>query len=77
MIPNKYIIGIDGGGSKTHALLIDPASNIIDEAYSGSANIKTEIQIAYHSINSVIQNLIIKNNLDPINIQINLGIAGY
>jgi glucosamine kinase len=73
----QYIIGIDGGGSKTHALLMDTSYNIIDESYSGAANIRTDVQLAYNSISNIIQELINKNKLNPDNIQIGIGVAGY
>ena len=34
MDKNKYIIGIDGGGTKTHAILIDSRGNIKAEKKS-------------------------------------------
>jgi N-acetylglucosamine kinase-like BadF-type ATPase len=35
---SKVILGIDGGGTKTHAVLVDLAGNIIASAANGGAN---------------------------------------
>jgi N-acetylglucosamine kinase-like BadF-type ATPase len=34
----SYIIGIDGGGTKTHCLLTDFNGNVLHECYSGPSN---------------------------------------
>lgn len=71
-----YIIGVDGGGSKTHGLLFDQAGKVIDEASSGPCNIRNDLDSAYAAIINVIDELINKNNLDE-NIRIGIGVAGY
>jgi N-acetylglucosamine kinase-like BadF-type ATPase len=35
---SKVILGIDGGGTKTHAVLVDLAGNILAAAANGGAN---------------------------------------
>lgn len=35
---NKYVIGVDGGGSKTAAVILDNAGNMLGRAVSGSSN---------------------------------------
>ena len=35
---SKVILGIDGGGTKTHAVLVDLAGNIVASAANGGAN---------------------------------------
>ena len=35
---SKVILGIDGGGTKTHALIVDLAGNILATAANGGAN---------------------------------------
>ena len=34
----KYLLGIDGGGTKTHAVITDSSCRIIGEGFSGAAN---------------------------------------
>ena len=34
----KYLLGIDGGGTKTHAVITDSACRILGEGFSGAAN---------------------------------------
>jgi N-acetylglucosamine kinase-like BadF-type ATPase len=34
----RYFLGIDGGGTKTHAVITDASSRIIGEGFSGGAN---------------------------------------
>ena len=74
---HDYIIGVDGGGSKTHAILIDKTRNIIAEAFNGSANINSDLSLAQNSIKSVIDELILKYQLQNKNIAIGIGVAGY
>ncbi|MBY0379614.1 MAG: ROK family protein [Burkholderiales bacterium] len=74
---NKYTIGIDGGGTKTHAILIDAHKNIIDECYYGPANIRTNLNLAYNSITGAIEELITKHQLITHNLKIGIGVAGY
>lgn len=44
-MPNRnrtvYYLGIDGGGTKTHAVIMDDAQNIVYEGFSGSSSIDT------------------------------------
>lgn len=73
----NYTIGIDGGGSKTHALLVDKHKNIIDEISSGPANIRTDVNTAHNSILEVISILGQKHKLDLKHTHIGIGVAGY
>lgn len=34
----KYLLGIDGGGTKTHAVITDSSCRVIGEGFSGAAN---------------------------------------
>ena len=38
MKEKKYIIGIDGGGTKTHAVLVGSGGEILAEHFSGPTN---------------------------------------
>ena len=73
----KYIIGVDGGGSKTHAVLVDAHKNIIDECFYGAANINTNFDVAYSSITAAINELVLRNNLTASSVKIGIGVAGY
>lgn len=75
-LQRKLKIGIDGGGSKTHAVLVDKTYQVIDEITTGPANIKTDIKTAIESITSSIEYLINKHNLSN-GIEIGIGIAGF
>lgn len=72
-----FYIGVDGGGTKTHAVLFNQKLEQIDEAYSGPANIATDIDGAYISICTVINSLLDQYNLPAQQIQIGIGVAGY
>lgn len=76
-IMNKLIIGIDGGGTKTHAIIVDSTKTIIDECCCGPANIRTNLSLAVASINSAIEQLVTKHDLDPNTTEIGIGVAGY
>src|SRR6185503_1143555 len=36
---NRYFLGVDGGGTKTHAVIIDARSRVVGEALSGGSNL--------------------------------------
>lgn len=68
------IIGIDAGGTKTHAVLsID--NRIVDECITGSGNIRNNYEQAYISITDAIHQLLIKYPNSPC--EIKLGVAGF
>jgi glucosamine kinase len=72
-----YKIGIDGGGTKTAAVLVDENNQIIDYSYSGPANIKNSLDISLLSITSVINELLTKYHLNKNDVKIGIGIAGF
>ena len=72
-----YIIGVDGGGSKTHAVLFNPSGAMLDESFSGSANIRSDIDLAYTSIINAIDSLVLKYAINPQQLKIGIGVAGY
>lgn len=71
------IIGVDAGGSKTHAVLVDATGKTIAQSFSGPGNIKTNGELAYTSIITTINDLIHKHNIDIKTLKVGLGIAGY
>ena len=72
----SYILGIDGGGSKTVCILINNKREILGRGEAGSSNYQSVgIEAAKFSIESAINQAIIQNN----NIKIDaicLGLAG-
>ena len=54
---NNYLIGVDAGGSKTHAVFFDKDS----QSFAGPANISKGIDIAYNSVLSGVKCEFIKN----------------
>ncbi|MEO1184985.1 MAG: BadF/BadG/BcrA/BcrD ATPase family protein, partial [Cyanobacteria bacterium J06636_27] len=72
----SYVLGIDGGGSKTVCVLMNDIREILGRGEAGSANYQSVgIEAAKYSIESAINQAIIKQN----NIKINaicLGLAG-
>ncbi|MBP9742021.1 MAG: hypothetical protein KBD37_01540 [Burkholderiales bacterium] len=72
-----YLVGVDGGGSKTHAMLFTPNHQLIGESFAGSANIRNDLNGAYASITQAINTLLEKYQIDKNNLVIALGVAGY
>lgn len=73
----KYYIGIDGGGSKTHAILTDHSGKIIAESFSGPANINSDLNLAFSSISVAINELILPRKISSQEIYLGVGVAGY
>ena len=74
----KYLIGIDGGGTKTKLILTDDRKNIIDHTITGPSNITKSIPKAWESIQRGINRLLSDNKIDPLtsHIEAGLGLAG-
>ena len=73
-----YILGIDGGGTKTKLLMTDAAGNLIVESESGSSNINAD---GYEKVRQVLQELaastVKKAGMDPSGcISLCMGAAG-
>lgn len=51
----EYILGIDGGGTKTRLLMTDATGNLIAESESGPSNINAD---GYDSVRQVLQELV-------------------
>ena len=72
-----FYMGIDGGGSKTHAILVNDAGSIVDEVYTGAANISSDVQRAHASITAAIEMLLAKHGIVASQIKIGVGVAGF
>ncbi len=72
-----YYIGIDGGGSKTCAILLDNQRNIMATVYGGPANIRLDVDMAYNSITNLVQELCQQFSLSFKQIKLGIGVAGY
>lgn len=73
-----YIVGIDGGGTKTVGYLSDTNGNILSVAKSSSSNyLSAGVEKAEESLKEVLKSLCISNNItfDDI-LLISLGLAG-
>lgn len=77
MFDTKYYIGVDGGGTKTHAVLTDQELKTLGETYAGPANINTDVEGAYISICTAITNLLARHGLSLNQVKIGVGVAGY
>lgn len=73
----KYYIGIDGGGSKTEAILVDSNNTVIGSIITSSANIKTDVDSAFVSISGAIDYLLNNFNINLATVKIGIGVAGY
>ncbi len=71
----NYIIGVDAGGSKTHALLLNEQGQTIAESISGPANISKNVDLAYTSITDAISQLLTHYGKLPF--KLGVGVAGY
>ena len=75
---NEYLIGVDGGGTKTKLLLTDTNANQLAVAITGPSNITRSIDIALKSIKHGIELLSKQSKIELKNSQIRicLGLAG-
>jgi N-acetylglucosamine kinase-like BadF-type ATPase len=73
---NKYIIGIDGGGTKTLGVLFDIKGNELNRVEFGFSNFSIDEHTAKTNIEKTIETLI-KNLEQDRELFIQMGIAGY
>ena len=76
---NKYIIGIDGGGTKTIAIIVDADSNVIGTGLSGPANPLHGYEQAINSITEAAKLALKDAGLDGIqlgDLVAGVGLAG-
>lgn len=70
---NKYIIGIDGGGTKTLGVLWDASNKEIKRVENGFANFNVNYEVSKANIEKTIGDLLIENS----NTNIIIGVSGY
>jgi glucosamine kinase len=73
----QYKIGIDGGGSKTRAVLCIDNNQIIDSYTAAGSNIRNNISLAFTAITNCIDYFLNKYTLNSSNTIIGIGVAGY
>jgi N-acetylglucosamine kinase-like BadF-type ATPase len=58
----KYLLGIDGGGSKTHACIVDLDGNILATAANGGANWeRIGVKAVQKSLSEIVDAVCLKN----------------
>jgi len=74
----SYLLGIDGGGTKTQALIADLDGNIIGEGFSGSSNYHVAgLETAVSAISDAIEKAIVYSQADIHKFDaVCLGLAG-
>ena len=76
----KYILGVDGGNTKTDYLLYDNKGNFIDGLRSGTCShegMKDGFEGAYRVMNEKINELLSRNNLSVQDVEASaMGLAG-
>src|SRR5215216_2379176 len=51
-----YFLGIDGGGTKTHAVVVDPSGRVLGEGFSGASNpLRTGLEEAVSHIEQAVR----------------------
>ncbi|MGD9910109.1 MAG: N-acetylglucosamine kinase [Candidatus Izemoplasmatales bacterium] len=71
----KYIIGVDGGGTKTQAALFDQNKNKVDEAFSGFCNFNVNPALSIEHVVEAIDLLLQRHDKEEIEAII-LGLSG-
>lgn len=76
----NIFIGIDGGATKTKAIIEDDAGNLLGEGFGGPANIRLSVENSWQSILTAINAALAKSNLhltdNAYNFHVGLGLAG-
>jgi N-acetylglucosamine kinase-like BadF-type ATPase len=72
----KYIISIDGGGTKTLGVLFDKSGTEIARSENGFSNFSVDVEISKASILTTIEQLVKHVKTEEI-ITIQIGVAGY
>lgn len=72
----EYIIGIDGGGTKTHGALFDLDGNIVKKVHFGYANFSVDEDVSRDNIYKAIDELVSSIGKNEKLLHIELGVAG-
>ncbi len=74
----RYVVGIDGGGTKTHAILVSPDGTVVSETTGGPTNLQTVgAAQAAKLLFELIHECCVKGACDPDSLQsVVMGIAG-
>ena len=65
----KYFLGIDGGGTKTHAVITDSECRIVGEGFSGAANpLRVGLEEAVSHIDQAVADACAQSGIDLSNI---------
>ena len=74
----SYFLGIDGGGTKTHCVLIDASGNVAGEGYGGPANpLRCGYEVAFASLRDAAAAALASSNIQPTDISgVHAGLAG-
>jgi len=77
VIPLKYYLGVDGGGSKTYALISDERGNIVGKGHSGNGNHQIDREEARRNIRESVEMALRQAKLSPDAIEFAyFGLAG-
>ncbi|MFC5403498.1 N-acetylglucosamine kinase [Cohnella soli] len=73
----KYYLGVDGGGTKTYALVVDELGNIAGKGQSGNGNHQTGYEVAKANIREAAEAALVQANLAKADIEFAyFGLAG-
>ena len=71
-----YLLGIDGGGSKTLALLCDAQGAELAQASSGPAHLTNDLPGACETVIKLVSSILQTTQLTPAQVVLVVGIAG-
>jgi N-acetylglucosamine kinase-like BadF-type ATPase len=74
----SYYLGFDGGGTKTHCVLIDESGNVIGEGRGGPANpLRCGYDVAFASLRDAAAAALASSHIQPADISaVHAGLAG-
>lgn len=74
----SYFLGFDGGGTKTHCVLIDTSGNVIGEGHGGPANpLRCGYDVAFASLRNAAAAAVASSHTQPTDISaVHAGLAG-
>ncbi|MFC5470284.1 N-acetylglucosamine kinase [Cohnella suwonensis] len=73
----KYYLGVDGGGTKTYALIVDEQGNIVGKGHSGNGNHQTGYETAKNNIREAVETALAQAGLSKPDIEFAyFGLAG-